>query len=217
MFQAPMLGGPVVGEIRVPPASPPRGLAPIMHARSGAPSGARGGLQRGTVALVRIGIALSLLSCRLGTSTVSSPTDARDSGFATAVPYERFNTILRLSPVDSGFGQPNASVNFMLENVSNTAVRFPPGYGSRLFFFSESKGVWVELRNRASYVGAGDTLSPRSEADGNWIAQVTVAPDLSQLTTPLTMRVLVVGDVLADGVVTGDIAAAYADVQIQGQ
>lgn len=55
-------------------------------------------------------------------------------------------------------------------------------------------------------------LEPRVASQSNWVALVTVAPDLPDLKSPATIRVLVMGRLVVDGSPTEVYVGGYADI-----
>jgi hypothetical protein len=84
-----------------------------------------------------------------------------------------------------------------------------------MYVYLSEEQRWVEVENRAEYVGKEDTLTPPSDPSGNWMALVTVAPDLEGYELPVTLRIVVAGEVLSEGMATGEVASALADVLLE--
>lgn len=161
-----------------------------------------------------VALAMALLgACDVGEATLVQSNG--DAGF-----WESFSVIqpdgsLSLELVD-GEAPSGASalVNMVLVNMSQNDILFPPGNGARLFVLSQPDGSWIEIGNRAVYVGSGDTLAPSSDPPGNSVALITVAPDLEGIKLPASLRVIVVGDVVSGGTPTGQQASAYSDIVV---
>jgi len=164
-----------------------------------------------------LAVLLILLGGCDGTASPPSAPPDMETVFWESVPVGQPDGTLSLAVADGVAAlDPGAPISLVLENTSQSEVRFQPGYGARMYAYVSAEERWVEIRNRADYIGSGDTLGPSSGPSGNWIALVTVAPDLEGIERPVTLRVLVEGDVLSGGSATGKRASAYADVLIGG-
>ena len=162
---------------------------------------------------IAIALALSLCGCGLITETI-----VQDDDFKQIVPELELNTAIRLLISDQ---LPNeftigSSFDLLLENISEHQVWFPQGYGLRVFSYSEDSKEWMELRNRVEYVaGIEDILDPHGK--GNWLAVVTANPEITKSIEPVSVRVLVIGEIYNDGNPTGEQVGAYLDVSLGTQ
>jgi len=159
------------------------------------------------------------LTILTGCDRTTSPSPgmaAMETAFWASVPMSQPDGTLSLAIAnEASVLDPEAPINFILENASQSEVRFQPGYGARMFAYVSDEQRWVEVENRADYIGREDTLAPSSDPSGNWMALVTVAPDIAGIELPVTLRVVVEGDVLSGGTATGERASAYADIMLE--
>jgi hypothetical protein len=140
----------------------------------------------------------------------------REETFATLVPVP-MDTGLRLKLVEVRDASTEApTVTLLIENHSNDQVRFlAPGYGARIFVYSESSGAWVEVDDRiVSTSESEDILVPKGQGM-NWGAIVSVGPSIPDTRRPVTVRIVVTGEIYRDGQRTGEEVGAYMDVTLQ--
>lgn len=89
----------------------------------------------------------------------------------------------------------SSSIDFLITNDSGYSIHFSPSYGVRIFAYEGSKETWIEVPNLVNYVGDGDYLGSKSVSSDNWIAYLTIAPDLPTKGTYEVLRVAVVGTI----------------------
>jgi hypothetical protein len=88
-----------------------------------------------------------------------------------------------------------SAVDLLITNNSDYNIEFPPGYGVKLFAFDGDKNTWIEIQNLVEYVGDGDILGSKSSGSENWVAFLTIAPDLSEFHSYDILRIAVVGTI----------------------
>lgn len=142
---------------------------------------------------------------------------AKERAFATLVPVP-MDTGLQLKLVevrDASTAAP--TITLLIENHSNDQIWFlAPGYGARIFVYSESSGAWVEIGDRiVSASESEDILVPKGQGI-NYGAIVSVGPSFTPDTRrPVTVRIVVIGEIYRDGRRTGEKVGAYIDVTLQ--
>jgi hypothetical protein len=124
------------------------------------------------------------------------------------------NTGLRLEVVELEYTTREIPVvTLLLENGSDDQVWFVnPTYGVRIFHYSSSDGEWTELRDHFVSASEGEDILVPREQGINWGAIVSVAPDITNLNRPVEVRIVVVGRVYQQNLVTDDEIGAYIDV-----
>lgn len=144
---------------------------------------------------------------------------SKERAFATLVPVP-MDTGLRLKLVEVGETLSGApKITLFLENHSNDQVWFlAPQYGARIFVYSESNGEWVEVDNLSTpaseeYI-VEDILVPKGQGI-NWGARILVVPSIPDTRGPVTVRIVVIGEIYRDGRRTGEEVGAYIDVILQ--
>jgi len=141
---------------------------------------------------------------------------SQEKAFATLVPVP-MDTGLRLKLVDVRDASSAApTIDLLIENHSNDQVWFlAPGYGARIFIYSELDGEWVEVDDRiVSASESEDILVPKGEGI-NWGAIASVGPSIPDTNETMTVRVVVTGEIYRDGRRTGEEVGAYIDVTLQ--
>jgi len=173
-------------------------------------------LNERTLALIAAVCLPVLAGCDRTTSPSRAQAAAMETAFWTSAPIDQPSSALSLvvanEPTTLDSENP---IDLILENASQSEVRFQPGFGARMYAYLSEEQRWVEVENRAEYVGKEEALTPPSGPSGNWVALVTVAPDLEGLELPVTLRVVVVGEILSEGMATGEVASAFADVLLE--
>ena len=149
-----------------------------------------------------------LVACGKGVSR-------QEGTFATLVPVS-MNTGLRLKLLevrDASTAAPTITV--LIENHSNDRIWFlAPGYGARIFVYSDSSGAWVEVDDRiVSASESEDILVPKGQGM-NWGAPLSVGPSIPDTRRPVTVRIVVIGEIYRDGQRTGEEVGAYIDVTL---
>ena len=138
-----------------------------------------------------------------------------EEAFATLVPGS-MNTGLRLKLVEVNETLSGApTITLFLENHSSDQVWFlAPQYGARIFVYSQSNGKWVEVDDLSTPVSeVEDILVPKGQGI-NWGAEVFVVPSIPDARAPVTVRIVVTGEVYRDGQRTGEEVGAYIDVTL---
>ena len=139
-----------------------------------------------------------------------------EEAFAMLVPVP-MDTGLRLKLVevrDASSAAP--TIDLLIENHSSDRVWFlAPGYGSRMFIYSEPNGEWVKVEDRIVSASEGeDILVPKGQGM-NWAAMVSVGPSIPDTGESTTVRIVVTGEIYWDGQRTGEEVGAYTDVTLQ--
>jgi len=154
-------------------------------------------------------------SCKPNDSLGSPSIDHTWEAFAGQSEVRDWNETIELSVPDppEDIRQSDFIELLVMDRSADEKVWFPVGYGARLILLPEGAGKWQELTNTMQYVGNEDTLEPRVASQSNWVALVTVAPELPPLETPAILRVLVLGRLVADGYPVGAYVGGYADIE----
>jgi hypothetical protein len=95
--------------------------------------------------------------------------------------------------------------------MSEEQIAFPPDYGARMFIYENNQ--WKEVANFMTYPEGSIILSPRK---GNYLndGSANLDPMLTDATHPVTLRIILVGNIYRDGQVTNEKTAAYIDVNL---
>lgn len=159
-------------------------------------------------------IAVWVSSCKPPDNIGSPGTDHTWEAFAGQSEVRDWNETIELSVPDppEDIRQSDFIELLVMDRSADERVWFPVGYGARLILLPEGADKWQELTNGMQYVGNEDTLEPRVASQSNWVALVTVAPELPPLERPAILRVLVMGRLVVDGSPTGVYVGGYADI-----
>lgn len=164
----------------------------------------------------RVRIYLGVLLVLFLMAACGKELSSQERAFATLVPVS-MDTGLRLKLMevrDTSRAAP--TITLLIENHSNDQVWFlAPGYGARIFVYSESDGKWVEVDDRiVSASESEDILVPKGRGM-NWGAIVSVGPSIPDTDGAVAVRVVVTGEIYRDGRRTGEEVGAYIDVILQ--
>jgi hypothetical protein len=145
------------------------------------------------------------------------PLSSKEQGFADIipVPYHELNTILRLNTPpgmnDYKFGN---SIGFELLNESQVPISLPPDRGIKLYTYDEITEKWVEINNIGVYLPIGNAEIWPASYDGPGDPETAVYPDIQDFSKPITIRILMVGE-LADEESSNEVlVGAYIDVTL---
>ncbi len=147
----------------------------------------------------------------------SPPLSNKEQEFANIIslPYDDLHDKFRLTIPrglnDYKFGYP---IELELVNDSRDTVRFSSDFGINLFTYDKSTDKWVEINNLVEYLPVGDyELHPMSN-DSLGGPVISVYPELQDFTQSITIRVLMVGEVIREGISTNVFAGSYIDITL---
>jgi hypothetical protein len=159
-------------------------------------------------------VAIWVSSCKPPDGVGSPGVDHTWEAFAGQSEVRDWNETIELSVPDppEDIRQSDFIELLVMDRSADERVWFPVGYGARLILLPEGADKWLELTNSMQYVGNEDTLEPRATSQSNWVALVTVAPELPPLESPAVLRVLVIGRLVVDGSPTGVYVGGFVDI-----
>lgn len=131
------------------------------------------------------------------------------------VPYHDLNDLFRLTipPGLNDFKFGN-SIHLELVNESQYPIEFPSDFGINLSYYDETSKKWGEINNIVVYLPLGNKELLPTTKDGPGGPGLTVYPDIQDLSKPITIRVLMVGE-LADEESSNEVlVGAYIDVTL---
>jgi hypothetical protein len=125
------------------------------------------------------------------------------------IPVENINTFIKLrdTPELANSHKNNDTLDLQVINVSNKTIIFPDNFGLKVF--AEDKGNWSEVQN--NFYNAGGTFNLPTENLYPGGLFPTVLPYIPGLSSPTTIRVIVVGHVENND---NEQVGAYLDVII---
>lgn len=109
------------------------------------------------------------------------------------IPSDKINTIVKLlnTPAMANSLRINDDITFQLINFSEKTVVFPDNFGVKVY--ENNAGKWSEVQNKAYNAGGVFSLRPRNLVPAG--LPVTVWPYLVGVSSPVKIRVVVVGHV----------------------
>ncbi len=121
------------------------------------------------------------------------------------------NEILRLSLMPPSYSG-DEDWDLLLENISDTSVRFPAGFNLKLMSFDNEQNRWVETGNNFQYlpldakyiVGKND---PKAEYP---YMLIRIEPSIGK---EINLRVVVRGQAYKKGVETEECIGAFVDIE----
>jgi hypothetical protein len=159
---------------------------------------------------IKIILSLSLLfiactACKVRQSTVDMP----DVGF----PAEEMNKQIRLqAPQGWNNFKIGDLVMLAVEVTGSSEVEFPMDYGARMFI--KENGKWIEVEDFTTYQEGHLYLSP-AKGDPFKIGGAGVRPILPEKDHPITLRIILIGNIYENNQITDEKVAAYIDVQLK--
>ena len=127
-------------------------------------------------------------------------------------PAEEINTRVRLAaPAGWNTFQTRSHVELLIEVISADQIAFD--HDARMFIYQGHE--WVEVENvPTTYPDEKQILSP-ARGDLNKLGIVSVYPLLPDPNRSVTLRLVVVGNIVRDGEITQEQTAAYIDVRLR--
>jgi hypothetical protein len=145
------------------------------------------------------------------------PLSSKEQAFADIipVPYHELNTILRLNTPpgmnDYKFGN---SIGFELLNESRVPISLPPDRGIKLYTYDEITEKWVGINNIGVYLPIGNAEILPASNYGTGVPNTAVYPDIQDFSKPITIRILMVGELADEESSNAGLVGAYIDVTL---
>jgi hypothetical protein len=129
------------------------------------------------------------------------------------IPDEEMNRRIRLE-VPDGWNtfKIGDGVALNVDNISTEPVSFQYDFGAKIFVLQDKK--WVEIPNLMKYP-EGDLLLYPSQGGPFMQGEADVDPILSDTNQPVTIRIVLIGNIYRDGQITNDQTAAFIDVDLK--
>lgn len=140
----------------------------------------------------------------------------QEVSFIQLISVEEMNTKIRFWDLESSeVFKIGDSVHLSLENHSKEKVKFPTDYGVRIFTCSKVDKAWSEIKNGMKYLPSGSRhLSPKG-TDSPGVIDIGLWPLLENEGNPIEIRVVVVGNVERNNVMTDEQVGAYLDLTLE--
>jgi len=158
---------------------------------------------RNKLLIVAVIIILQTMGCQ-------SQKDLQMSLPGEDISIEDVNSQLRLSaPEGWNTFQIGQGIGVAIENTSDHPIAVDCTQ-PRVFLYQEEQ--WVEIDNLSECMGEPIDIVPPTENDYLEIGSVGVLPDLPDPSQAVALRILVVGNIVQNGVVTEEQTAAFIDI-----
>ena len=166
-----------------------------------------GGKHSGAVVKAAVIVAILGASCQ---SVFHS--SERERNFRELFPIE-MNTRISLTQVPE-FGEAKIGWAFslLLQNEADRPVWVAWDHNPREFLYSDDLDEWVEIPDSTVFSSEGEVLPAQGVRAP--IILLPVAPYLEPSDTPVQVRVVVVGQIMSEGVPTDEEVGAFIDVMI---
>lgn len=146
------------------------------------------------------------LSCTKSPRTDKSMPDV-------GIPSTEFNKKIQLTvPETINTFKTKESINVVIKVISSDQIRFKSDYGVRLFVYEDTK--WEEIGNDENYP-AGNIILSSADNDAFKNGATVIWPHLPDTTKPVTIRIILIGNVYRGGKMTNEVTAGYIDVNVK--
>jgi hypothetical protein len=158
------------------------------------------------IALVFLIIIPNVFAC---TSSTNGTPEMPDIG----IPLDQFNTQFKIVAPDGwNTFKVGDGVTLDIEVIGDNPIAFKADYGAALFVLKEDH--WVEVANMMKYPKGYFFLEPaRGEAFKTGAASVD--PILNDIHEAITLRVILIGNIVKDKQITDERVAGYIDVELK--
>lgn len=154
-----------------------------------------------------LALSLAQAGCRTGSTNPEEELNA-SLGLASEAVNSRFTVE---APPNWSTLQIGDGIGLQVKVVAEDEISFAYDFGARIFTRVEDR--WVELENSMRYPEGSIILS--SEPQPTRKAQIViVAPNISTSDTPITVRIILFGEMFRDGKLTGEITAALINIDL---
>lgn len=161
-------------------------------------------------------LSIGLASCK----SESIPSQTPQTPIEMQNPAINMNTEIVLGiPLDFSTQEPlefsvQDRIDLYIENQSENYVQFPPDNNLHFFAYNADDDSWEELENLSTYSpDIPRILYPKSHGKYRPMT-VSFSPYISNTTTPVTIRVVVFGEISQDGTLTGEQVGAILDIRL---
>ena len=140
----------------------------------------------------------------------------KEAAFTQLIQVEEMNTKIKFWKLKrTETYKIGDSVHLTLENLSEYKIKFPGDFGVRIFRYDEDNDTWIEIKNGMIYIPPGSTtqVSPKGP-DLPGVIGIGLWPILQNEGQPIDIRVVVVGSVERDNVLTDEQVGAYIDLTL---
>mgnify|MGYP007068807750 CR=1 FL=1 len=136
-----------------------------------------------------------------------------NDAFADFLAIKDVNDSLAVTYLDfMSEGQIGSSISLDIRNSSNNKIGFPDDWGVRIYLKTDD--VWMEVSNKTTYYQTHEiVLEPANDEFGS-VGSTIANPDILNESNPVTIRVIVVGNIMNGDVLTDEQAAAYVDITL---
>ena len=138
-----------------------------------------------------------------------------EASFRSLVPIDDMNRSIRIRvdtevQEDLKFG---SDIHVVIDNLSDQQIYFPLGFGIRLFVVGNH--AWIEAQDKNTSYGDGSLLRARGKEEmasriSTWVRPIF--PSQLNEGQQEILRIVLVGELMADGKRTGVPVGAYTDV-----
>lgn len=142
---------------------------------------------------------LTLISC-------SSRPSEKEAAFLAMVHAKDVNTSIVMKTT------PNAENSVDISNQTSYSVSFPKDLGLKLYAYDDNQKAWTEIGDDMEWLNSEDVVIPPK--DNNKSSQIAVwyMPNFGNHQPTATIRALITGKIIKNGVESDQEVAAFTDV-----
>jgi hypothetical protein len=128
------------------------------------------------------------------------------------IPEDEFNKRIQLmAPKGWNTYKIKDSVAINVDVVSNDQIAFQNNFGAVIFELEGQE--WTEIPNLMKYPEGYEVLGP-SKGDAFKQGTTVVSPILQDTKLPVTLRIVLIGNIYRNGQITDEQTAGYVDVEL---
>ncbi len=106
------------------------------------------------------------------------------------------------------------SIDLYLINKTDKSIHFSNDMGVRIFAYLEYEGQWKEIKNLVIYSG-NDLILQTGSNNPFSVTSSVIYPDLSSVSSPGIIRVIVIGTLYINNEITDDKIGNYIDIYLK--
>lgn len=167
-------------------------------------------------------LAIIILSLPIFGIACSTPSvlSSKEEAFLQIFPEGTFsgNDLLELRVVtfsDSERILIGETISIWIENISHKTIVFPADYGSKIFSYDDSVNTWWEVEDETIRSAEREiTIYPETDLSKEHINSTgfSIHPVLVNSGKSITVRVVVIGEILEDNELSGRKIGSYIDI-----
>lgn len=161
---------------------------------------------------IRIRLAVTLLIFIFSAIGCQSETELPMDMPGVDVSLDDANTQMELmAPEGWNTFKPGEHIVLAIKVISNNHIAVDCNLPS-VYLYLDQK--WAEIDDLSTCIGETTQIIPPTKDDYFSMGSVDILPDLPDPSQAVTLRILVIGNIVRDGVITDEQTTAYIDVEL---